>query len=123
MAREIITKFKSCFEEDTLTKETIVFKGEDGTEQGQVSLRQLTSQERDETAGKPYETLLKAIESWTLKDKEGKLLDLTLENLKKLSSLKKIDNVYDLGIIDNLFKVIVEMNFVTEQDEKNSVKP
>jgi hypothetical protein len=126
MAREITTKFKSCLEDDTLQKETIIFKTEDGTELGQVNLRQLKRGEFEEwqssTNKSPEEFLLKAIESWTFKDKDGQVLSRTLENIKGLTSAKKVENIYAIGILEELFKIAVEMNVVTEQDEKNSVK-
>jgi hypothetical protein len=121
--REITTKFKSCLEDDTLQKETIVFKTEDGTELGQVTLRQLKRGEVEELTGKsPEEYLLKCIESWTLRDGLD-IFPVTLANLKKLSSTKKLDNAYTLGILEELFKIAVEMNVITETAEKNSVKP
>jgi hypothetical protein len=120
---EVTTKFKSCLEDDTLQKETILFKTEDGTELGQVTLRQLKRGEVEELTGKsPEEYLLRCIENWTFKDQDGVELPKTLENLKKLSSTKKLDNVYALGILEELFKVAVEMNVVVETAEKNSAR-
>ena len=116
---EITTKFKSCFEDETLQRETINFKTENGQDLGQVVLRQLKRGEITELADKSAEEyLIKCIESWTFL-KDSKPLELNLENLKLLSSTKKVGNEYSLGIIDNLFKIAVEMNLVSSVEEKN----
>jgi hypothetical protein len=122
--REIKTKFKSCFENDTLEKEIVVFRTEDGKELGQVVLRQLKRGEVLELAEKsPEEYLLKCIESWTFKDKSDKLLEVNLDNIRLLTSTKKVGDAYSLGILDHLFQVAVEINIVSESAEKNSEKP
>lgn len=122
--REIKTKFKSCFENDTLEKEIVIFKTEEGKELGQVILKQLKRSEVLELAEKsPEEYLIRCVESWTFKDKNDKILDINLENIKLLTSTKKVGNAYSLGILDHLFQVAIEMNIVSESAEKNSEKP
>jgi len=119
--QEIITKFKSCFEEDNLQRETLAFKTEDGQELGRVAMRQLKRSEVLELKDKPIaECLLVAIESWDFKDKDGKSIELNLGNLQSLTSMKKVDGEYALGIFDSLVNVFNEMNFVSEPAEKNS---
>lgn len=121
--REITTKFKSCFEEDTLQKETVIFKTEDGKELGQVTLRQLKRSEIADLANKsPDEYLAACIERWTFKDEKGEPLIVSAYNVGLLSSAKKLDGNYALGIVENLFQVAVELNVVSEVESKNSEK-
>lgn len=123
MPKEIVTKFKSCFEEDTLQRETVIFKTEDGKKLGEVTLRQMKRSEIISLEGKkPEEYLLVCIESWTFTDGNGKPLELNLENLRLLTSGKKIGKLYTLGILDHLFNIATEMNVVSKVAEKNSVK-
>lgn len=121
--KEIKTKFKTCLEDETLQREVVCFKGEDGKKLGEVTLRQLRRSEILELEGRPPEEyLLKTIESWTFLDGNGKPLELNLENLKSLTSSKKVGEKYALGILDYLFQIATEMNIVTESAEKNSAK-
>ena len=122
--KEIKTKLKSCLEDDTLQRETVVFKNEDdGKELGRVTLRQLKRSEILDLEGKPPEEyLLRCVESWTFTNGKGKPLEVNLESLKSLTSAKKIGEGYALGILDHLFQTATEMNVVTEAVEKNSEK-
>jgi len=134
--KEITTKFKSCFEDEALQRETLHFKGENGEDFGQVTIRQLRHDEilelRDKVPsetkkviieGKEVETPLssakvwewvqgyvfKAIESWDLK-LDGKPLDLNMNSIKKIQP----------EMINALFESALQMNRVSEVAEKNS---
>lgn len=119
--KEITTKFPSCFEKDTFQRETLVFKSEKGEKLGEVTLRQLSQSEVLELKDQPaIELLLKAIESWDFKDGDGKVLEINLENLKLLTSVKKVGEEYAWGILDHLLQVVTDMTFVKKAEEKNS---
>jgi len=134
--KEIITKFKSCFEDEALQRETLHFKGENGEDFGQVTLRQLRHDEILELRDRaPSETkkvtieeketevplssakiwewvqeyVFKTIESWDIK-LDGKPLDLNLKSIKKLQP----------EMINALFESASQMNRVSEAAEKNS---
>jgi hypothetical protein len=119
--QEIKMKFNSCFEKDTINRKTLLFKTEDGAILGSVTLRQLNLDEVAEVQGKEgLEFLLKSIESWDFKDEKGQVLEITLENLKSLTYSKKVDERYELGILNHLLRAASDMTFVSEPEEKNS---
>lgn len=124
MEKEIVTKFDSCLEEDTLERETLIFKTEEGKELGRVTLRQLKRGEIMGNENQPFEEMaIKAVETWTFTDSKNKPLEITLENLKKLSSRKKVGAGYVDGIFNHIIDAVVRMNFVDEISEKNSGRP
>lgn len=118
---EIIMKFKSCFEENTFSRETLIFKTEEGERLGEVTLRQLSQREILEGKDQPIEMLLvKAIERWDFQETNGQPLEINLENLKRLTSAKKVGSEYAWGILDFLVQTFTRMNFVLQSEEKNS---
>jgi hypothetical protein len=134
--QEITTKFKSCFEDEVLQRETLHFRGESGEDFGEVTLRQLKrggllelwDKEPSETKkikidkkeidvhesfakywAWMQEYVFASIESWDFKS-TGKPLELNLENVRGLLP----------EMIDALFKSASQMNRLSEGAEKNS---
>jgi hypothetical protein len=86
---------------------------------GTVTLRQLNLDEVSESPS-AFDLLLKSIESWDFKNGEGQILEITSDNLKSLTHSKKVDEQYELGILNHLLIAVSKMNFVSEPESKNS---
>lgn len=129
MAKEITLKIPNCFDNDTVLTEVNV-KTPDGLPLCTFTVRQLTVYEigrcqaaKPEEVEKTYANLIKAglVALYTPNGNgELKSIDLTDENLGKLSKSRLANGEVVSGLFETIAQAVLEINSVTEAEAKNS---
>jgi hypothetical protein len=104
---EIKIGFESCLSPEPTE---ITFIGKNETYIGKVKLRALSREEVFNLKDKPAEEqLVASIEEWDFKDKEGNLLEINVDSIKRLNN----------RILTELAKAMNNLAFGDEVTEKN----
>jgi len=107
----IEARFPHCLAFEVTGDVTFTFEGK---EFAKATLRQLSYGDILESGQKSFrEMLWKGIKSWDFKDKAGKDLEITEENVRALS----------VEIAQPLLEVFLKLNFVTKAEAENLSRP